>query len=121
LKGECSIYTFLTGDKHSYYLQKLLTRFLRSKNCCLDIGSKFNNIIFISDRNNIPDEIFKTAESSCKSIILVRLDNKRTTCYNACTWFDIEALIMTCIGIELYEECEDNFIFNIEDGRYTGA
>ena len=115
MKGECSIYTFLTGDKHSYYLQKLLTRFLRSKNCC------FNNIIFISDRNNIPDEIFKTAESSCKSIILVRLDNKRTTCYNACTWFDIEALIMTCIGIELYEECEDNFIFNIEDGRYPGA
>lgn len=119
--GETSIYTFATGNNHSYFLQQLLIGYLSSKNCFIDIGSKFNNIIFISDRNNIPDEIFKTAEASCKKMILGRLDNKRTTCYDACTWFDIELLIMSCIGIELYEECEDNFIFNVEDGKYPGA
>ncbi len=119
--GEISIYTFNTENEHNLLLQKLMNGYLQERNYYVDKGATFTNIVFVSDRNNVPDAIFQHAEASCKKVILGRLDNKRTTYYDACTWFDVELLIMSCLDIEIYEECEDNFIFRVEDGKYQGA
>lgn len=121
LLGETSIYTFDASQDYYLSMGKFLKGYLSEKNYNIDCSAKFNNIVWVSDRNNIPHEVFQHAEKSCKKIILGRLDNKRTTCYDVCTWFDVQLVIMACLGIEVYEECEDNFIFKVEDGTYKGA
>lgn len=121
LLGEISIYTFNTNQDYNLMMENFLRGYLSQKNYYIDPSTKFSNIIWISDRNNISHEIFQQAEQSCKKIILGRLDNKRTTCYDVCTWFDVQLVIMTCLGIELHEESKDDFIFKVEDGKYKGA
>ena len=60
------------------------------------------------------------AINSYKSLILGRLDSQRTKCFGNCTYFDIENLIMTALGIPLHEECTADFFFT-ETGRYPDA
>ena len=121
LLGEISLYTFNASQDYNLLMERFLKGYLSEKNYYIDCSAKLNNIVWISDRNSISHEVFQQAEKSCKKIILGRLDNKRTTCYDACTWFDIQLVIMACLGIEGYEECEDNFLFTVEDGKYKGA
>lgn len=116
--GEISIYTFKTQDEHDRLMGEFLTGYAREMNYFINPGAMYTNIVFISDRNRLQDDIFIDYEMSCKKIILGRLDNKRTTCFDECTWFDVQILIMTTLGIELYEECNGDFIFKIEEGRY---
>lgn len=119
--GEVSIYTFDAKENYNTILEKLLKGYLSEFNYNVCPQSKFTKIVFISDRNKLDDEIFIKAERSCKKIILGRLDNKLTTCYDKCTWFDVQLLIMKNLGIEYHEECTDDFIFKLEDARYDGA
>jgi hypothetical protein len=119
--GETSIYTFDAKKDYNLLMEMFLNGYLSEENYFVNQSTKFTNIIFVSDRNSIPDETFKKSEASCKKMILGRLDNKRTTCYDLCTWFDVQLLIINSLGIEAYEECVDNFIFKVEDGRYNGA
>ncbi|WP_373228920.1 hypothetical protein [Cohnella sp.] len=119
--GEVSIYTFDGGEDYDLILEKFIRGYLIELNYNISPGAKFTKIVWISDRNKLDDEIFIKAESSCKKILLGRLDNKLTTCYDKCTWFDIQLLIMKSLGIEYYEECTEDYIFKIEDARYEGA
>ena len=116
--GEVSIYTKEVFNDYQTTLRKVLKNALLEMNYNINDVAKYTNIVFVSDRNDIDDEIFINAEKSCKKVILGRLDNKRTTCYSACTWFDVEFVIMRSLSINYQEECEENFIFKVEDGRY---
>jgi len=117
--GEVCIYTLKAKENYDSILEKLLKGYLSELNYNLFPHSKFTKIVFISDRNKLPDEIFIKAEKSCKKIILGRLDNHVTTCYDKCTWFDVQYLIMNILGIRYDEECEtDNSIFKAKDARY---
>lgn len=119
--GEISIYTFDASGNYNTILEKFLKNYFNEFNYNVSPHGKFTRIVFISDRNNIDDEIFTKAERSCKKIVLGRLDNKVTTCYDKCAWFDVQLLIMKCLGIEDHQECTDDFIFKLEDARYDGA
>lgn len=116
--GETTIYTFHSGLMHQQILNELIQGYLIEGNYNINIPAKYTKIIWISDRNNIKDRVFIEAENSCKKLILGRLDNKRTTCYDKCTWFDLELVIMSCLEIDYTEECVDDFIFNPSEGRY---
>lgn len=116
--GETSIYIF-DAKKDYYGLMEILFKgLLIERNYNIDCTAKFKNIILVSDRNRLSDDIFIEIKKSYKKIILGRLDNKRTTCYDECTWFDLQLVILKCLGIEYYEDCCDNFIFKVEDGKY---
>lgn len=117
--GEISLYTKKIDKDYNLIMTNILNICLQEKNYYIESSTKFTKIVWVSDRNTIPDKIFEHAEKSCKKIILGRLDNARTTCYDKCTWFDIQYLIMLCLNIELYEECENNLIFKVEDGKYN--
>lgn len=121
--GEYSIYTFDTStfNSHQDIMRQFLDGYLCDFNYNIDPSGKFNDIVFISDRNNIADDTFIKSTKSHKQIILGRLDNKRTSNYDKITWFDIQLIIMKCLGIEPFEECVEDFIFDVKDGRYPGA
>ncbi|VIF60129.1 Uncharacterised protein [Clostridioides difficile] len=121
--GEYSIYTFDTStfDSHQDIMRQFLEGCLCDFNYNIDESGKFNNIVFISDRNNISDDTFIKSTKSHKKIILGRLDNKRTSNYDQLTWLDIQLTIMKTLGIEDFEECAKGFIFDVKDGRYSGA
>ena len=101
------------------FLPPLLNMLFQKKNYFYNDGTKYTNIVLISDYNEIPDEHFIAANNSCKTLTLGRLDNKRTRCYDSCLYFDTTYLIMTTLGIELYEDCTPNFMFNTP--RYPDA
>lgn len=119
---------------NTQYILLILVLLIRIKTLCqflegclcdfnynIDESGKFNNIVFISDRNNISDDTFIKSTKSHKKIILGRLDNKRTSNYDQLTWLDIQLTIMKTLGIEDFEECAKGFIFDVKDGRYSGA
>lgn len=114
--GETSIYTLQEVKEYQKLLSELFKAYLIEENYNINNTAKFTNLILVSDRNKIDDSIFIDLKESCKKVILGRLDNKRTTCYDDCKWFDVQYLIMTCLGIKIHEECTGNFIF--ESGRY---
>lgn len=119
--GELSIYTIDATKSYTPQLEAVLEVLLSEVNYNISPTSKYSKIIWVSDRNNMPDDLFIHAEQISKKIFLGRLDNKRTTCFDQCTYFDIQLLIMTCLDIPHHEECVDKFIFSVEDGKYPGA
>lgn len=119
--GETSIYIFDAQKNYYVLLEKLFSGLLIERNYNIDCSAKFKNLVLVSDRNKISDDIFKEAKKTYKKVILGRLDNKRTICYDECAWFDLQLLIMKCLDIEYYEECNENFVFKVEDGRYKYA
>lgn len=116
------------GDIHFFYsieplekirdMRSFLEIYLTERNVCLEISSKFDNIVWISDRNKITTDFLEGFDTSPKNIILGRLENTLTTCYDKSIWFDIEILIMGVLGITITEECVQDFIFRVEDGSY---
>ena len=118
--GEISIYTLYTANQHSGNLEILLRNCIQEKNYCYNDAAKYTHIVFISDYNQIADDLYMKAINSYKSLILGRLDSQRTKCFGNCTYFDIENLIMTALGIPLHEECTADFFFT-ETGRYPDA
>ncbi|WBX80321.1 hypothetical protein PD280_22595 [Virgibacillus salarius] len=74
-----------------YYdeLEYFFEQYSKEKNHIITPSSKFNNIIFISDRNEINHQLFSFIEQSVKKIYLGRLDNKRTDSFSDSNWFDI--------------------------------
>nr|WP_278679256.1 hypothetical protein [Clostridium paraputrificum] len=117
--GEISIYTLQAEKEYQKLLEEIFKTYLVEQNYNINNTTKFTNLVLISDRNKIDDSIFIGLKESCKKVILGRLDNKRTTCYDDCKWFDVQYLIMICLGIDIYEECTgNNFIFNVENGIY---
>lgn len=117
--GEISIYTIYVKENYQEFLSKTFKNVISEKNYYFNDGTKYTNIVLISDYNEIPDKYFVEANNSCKSITLGRLDNKRTKCYDSCLYFDITYLIMTTLNIPLYEDCEGPFIF--DKPRYPDA
>lgn len=117
--GEVSIYTLKAEGDYHEFLTSLLNNVISEKNYFFNDGSKYTNIVLISDYNQIPDEYFIAANNSCKMLTLGRLDNKRTQSYDSCLYFDITYLIMTVLDIPLHEDCTSNFIF--DDPRYLDA
>lgn len=108
--GEIDIYT----SKLKYYyeeIEDILIKYLEEMNDCIKITARFRNIVLISDRNSIDKNIFEKSKHTVKNIILGRLDNYRTTAYNKLKFFDIQILIMTYLGIDITQECEDDLIF----------
>ncbi|WP_156575171.1 hypothetical protein [Bacillus luti] len=93
--------------------EDVLYQYTLERNYVLVPSSKFDNIILISDRNNISMDFFGEIEQSVKQIYLGRLDKHRTTAYPSFTWFDIQILFMRILGIELWEEAKPNFIFEV--------
>lgn len=117
--GEITIYTLQEQEHYQKLLENIFELYLIEQNYNINNTAKFTNLVLISDRNKIDDSIFIDLKKSCKKVILGRLDNKRTTCYDDCKWFDIQYLIMTSLEIDICEECtDDKFIFKVEDGRY---
>lgn len=117
--GEITIYTLQEQEHYQKLLENIFELYLIEQNYNINNTAKFTNLLLISDRNKIDDSIFIDLKKSCKKVILGRLDNKRTTCYDDCKWFDIQYLIMTSLEIDICEECtDDKFIFKVEDGRY---
>ncbi|MCI8409698.1 MAG: hypothetical protein HFJ09_10605 [Lachnospiraceae bacterium] len=119
LNGELCIYAKKIDEDYDNFLTSTFKHIISEKNYFYNDGTKYTNIVLISDYNEIPDEYFIAANNSCKTLTLGRLDNKRTRCYDSCLYFDITYLIMTTLGIELYEDCTPNFIFN--PPRYPDA
>lgn len=117
--GEVSIYTMHVKEKYQEFLSQTFENVISEKNYFFNDGTKYTNIVLISDYNEIPDKYFVKANNSCKTIILGRLDNKRTRCYDSCLYFDITYLIMTTLNIPLHEDCEGTFIF--DKPRYPDA
>lgn len=117
--GELSIYTHKVTQNYSNFLSNTLKNVISEKNYFFNDYAKYTNIVFVSDYNQISDDIFLTAEKSSKSLISGRLDNKRTQTYDGSTYFDISYLIMTTLNIPLHEDCTSDFVFN--SPRYPGA
>lgn len=111
--GQFDIYAAKANITYDSYMENLLTHYLYEMNYDINETSKFAKIVLISDRNSISKSLYEFAEKSCKKIIVGRLDNKRTTTYPQCTWFDIQILLMTLLNIQPWEECNDNFIYDI--------
>lgn len=109
--GEFDIH--VTQTQYDYYqeLESFLYEYTLERNFVLTPSSKFDHIIFISDRNLINHEFFKDIEESVKYLYLGRLDNMRTTSFGDLIWFDIQNLFCSLLGIELHENTTDNFIF----------
>lgn len=119
--GEISIYTVKRSEQYDMFLETLINVVIKEKNCILEETTKYNNIIFVSDRNRIGDDVFIKANKSHKRLYLGRLDNKRTTCFDECKWFDVQSLIIQCLDIKPTEEYKDNFIFTLDEARYPNA
>lgn len=119
--GEISICTVNTGDAYDRTLEAVVKMCLTELNYNIASRTKFTQLVLISDRNKLDDEIFINIERTCKKIILGRLANYLTTCYDKCTWFDVQLVIMKSLGIEYHENCTEDFIFKAEDARYNGA
>lgn len=117
--GEISIYTNKFTANYYDNLSSIFNHVISEKNYFYNDGTKYTNIVLISDYNTISDQSYIKVNNSCKSLILGRLDNKRTQCFDSCTYFDISYLIMTSLDIPLHEECKPNFIF--KDPRYPDA
>ncbi|GAB1773227.1 hypothetical protein [Priestia megaterium] len=112
-KGEFDIYVTETQGDYYSSLESFLRSYSQEKNHVLTPSSKFDNIIFISDRNEINHQLFRSIEQSVKKVYLGRLDNKRTTNFPESTWFDIQYLYMDCIGIDSSEECDGELIYDV--------
>lgn len=112
--GEFDIHVTKTHKNYHKEFESILYEYTLERNHVLFSSSKFDNIILISDRNNIPKEFFEEVEQSIKKIYLGRLDNKRTTAYPEFIWFDIQYLICEILGIDLTEEATPNLIFNLK-------
>ena len=108
--GEIDIYTLNLQD---YYeeMENILKEYLEEMNDCIVEKRRFRNIVFISDRNSIDNEIFEKSSKTIKNVILGRLDSYRTTSCNKLIYFDIQYLIMTSLGIDIKEIATEDFIF----------
>ena len=111
--GEFDIYVSQTEGNYLADFKNILCQYTLERNYVLVPSSKFDNIILISDKNDISMEFFEEVEQSVKQIYLGRLDNKRTAAYPNFTWFDIQYLFCGILGIELWEEVKPNFIFEV--------
>lgn len=111
--GEFDLYVSQTEGSYLANFEKILYQYTLERNYVLVPSSKFDNIILISDKNDISMDFFEEVEQSVKQIYLGRLDNKRTAAYPKFTWFDIQHLFCGILGIELWEEAKPNFIFEV--------
>lgn len=109
--GEVVIYASIQNGSYFEVLENAIRNVISEKNYFFNDGTKYTNIVLISDYNQIPDEVFVKVNNSCKHIILGRLDNMRTQTYDKCIYFDVTYLIMTVLGIPLEEETTGDFLF----------
>ncbi|WP_315166741.1 hypothetical protein [Metaclostridioides mangenotii] len=98
--GEIDIYALKLED---YYgeMEYILKEYLEEMNDCIAEKSRFRNIIFISDRNLIDNEIIEKSLNTVKNVILGRLDKYKTTSCDKLIYFDVQYLIMTYLGIDI--------------------
>lgn len=111
--GEFDIYVSQVVGDYSKSFKDILYTYTLERNYVLVPSSKFDNIVLISDRNHIPMGFFEEIDQSVKNVYLGRLDNHRTTTYPNFTWFDIQLLFLNILGINLYEEAEPHFIYEV--------
>ncbi|MGE7122215.1 hypothetical protein ACQKIC_18640 [Peribacillus sp. NPDC046944] len=111
--GEFDIHiTQIDKDYHKEF-ESILEEYTLERNHVLFPSSRFDNIILLSDRNDIPQKFFENIEQSVKEVYLGRLDNNRTTAYPNFIWFDIQYLICIILEIDLTEDAYPNLIFDI--------
>jgi len=112
-RGQFDIYATKPNIQYDKFIENLLQQYLYEMNYTLNVHSKFTQIVLISDRNDINQQILVQAERSAKKVYLGRLDNHRTTSCRLNMWFDIQLLFMGLLDIQPWEEVQDNFIYDV--------
>lgn len=110
VSGEYSI-TPIHAKKYYETFERLLLNKVESAFGC-------KSIFIVSDRNDLPDEIFEKLHRMYY-LVLGRLDDDRTTCFPSTYDFDVQELFRRQMHIRGNDLCRKEYIFSPDDGRWV--